>query len=350
MLKQWQKWIGVQTTPVVKVYQGFGHQQNMVVFGHVLSRSPRPQSYSRNNMIRNMLQLLRLFFIQPLPGARVQIQWENKVIEATTEYDGFFKLEWSSPASVPAGTHPVTVVYTDHQNNQVYRGEGSVVVPHITQVGIISDIDDTFLISHSSTIFKRLYTLFTLNARTRKAFEGVARHYQLLQYAQTQPDEPNPFFFVSSSEWNLYDYLQEFILVQQLPPGIFLLNQIKRWYELLKTGKTKHEGKFARVIRIMEAFPNQRFVLLGDNSQKDPVIYSSVARHFPDRVVAVYIRIVSPHKQEAAQALQKQLQMAGIPCCLFTHSETAIQHSVKIGLIAQDLKPEMAEVKRRQGK
>jgi phosphatidate phosphatase APP1 len=345
MLKWLQKWVGINTIPVIKVYQGFGHQQHMVVFGHVLARSPRPQSYARNNIIRNMLQLLRLFFVKPLPGAHVQLQWENKVIETSTEYDGFFKLEWASPSSVPAGTHRVTVAYIDQTNNQVYRGEGSVVVPHITQVGIISDIDDTFLISHSATIFRRLYTLFTLNARTRKAFEGVARHYQLLQFAQTQPDEPNPFFFVSSSEWNLYDYLQEFIQVQQLPPGIFLLNQIKRWYELFKTGKTKHEGKFARVIRIMEAFPNQRFVLLGDNSQKDPVIYSSVAKHFPTRVVAVYIRIVAPHKQAAAQALNQQLQAAGIPCCLFTHSETAIKHSVEIGLIPGDGKREPADVR-----
>jgi phosphatidate phosphatase APP1 len=333
MIKRLHKWLGIHTTPVVKVYQGFGHQHHMVVFGHVFAQSPLPQTYSRNHILRNMLQLLRLFFVKPLPGARVQLQWHTQVIEATTEYDGFFKLEWSSQQSVPAGTHNITVAYVNSPNNQVYRGLGSVVVPHITQLGIISDIDDTFLVSHSASIFKRLLTLFTLNAQTRKAFEGVVRHYKLLEYAQTKPNEPNPFFYVSSSEWNLYDYLQEFILVQQLPRGIFLLNQIKRWYQLLKTGKTKHEGKFARVIRIMEAFPNQRFILLGDNSQRDPDIYSSVARHFPQRVVAVYIRMVVPQKQEAASALQQQLNTTGIPCCLFTHSETAVNHSLKIGLI-----------------
>lgn len=328
------KWLRINNKVIVKVYQGYGHQQHLVVYGHVLARSPLPQTYSRNNIWRNMLQLLRLFWVKPLSQAKVQLQWEDKIIEATTEDDGFFVLIWASTASVPAGIYDVTVSCV---GEPVARGVGSVVVPHITQLAIISDIDDTFLISHSSTIFKRLYTLFTLNARTRKAFEGVANHYQLLQYAQTNPDEPNPFFYVSSSEWNLYDYLQEFIQVQQLPPGTFLLNQIKRWYQLLKTGKTKHQGKFARIVRVMEAFPNQRFILLGDNSQRDPEIYYSIATHFPDRIVAIYIRLVNAKKEMTAKQLLEPLEKKGIAVCLFAHSEDAIIHSTALGLMPAQL-------------
>ncbi len=323
--------LGINKKTIVKAYQGYGHEQHLVVFGHVFSRSPLPQQYTRNNILRNMLQLLRLFWIKPLPKAKVQLQWKEKLIEAITEDDGFFRLEWASPVSVPAGLHDITVTCVNDNNQPIAHGQSTIVVPHITQLAIISDIDDTFLISHSATIFKRLYTLFTLNARTRKAFEGVAKHYTLLQYAQTNAAEPNPFFYVSSSEWNLYDYLQEFIQVQQLPPGVFLLNQVKQWYQLLKTGKTKHSGKFARIVRIMEAFPNQQFILLGDNSQQDPEIYHSLMAHFPRRIVAVYIRMVNPEKQITAQKLLQQQEATGIPVCLFTHSETAIEHSKKLG-------------------
>ena len=123
---------------------------------------------------------------------------------------------------------------------------GHVYIPYNTQYGFISDIDDTFLISHSSNLRKRLFVLFTQNARTRKPFVGVVNHYQLLANSNTTPDAPNPFFFVSSSEWNLYDYILEFTIVNEIPKGIFLLNQLKRFNQLLKTGQNNHQAKFTR--------------------------------------------------------------------------------------------------------
>ena len=37
----------------------------------------------------------------------------------------------------------------------------------------------------------------------------MVKHYNMLASANTQKDVPNPFFYVSSSEWNLYYYLTE---------------------------------------------------------------------------------------------------------------------------------------------
>src|SRR5205814_145836 len=85
----------------------------------------------------------------------------------------------------------------------------------------------------------------------------------------TKSNKPNPFFYISSSEWNLYDFIVEFARKNEMPAGIYLLNQLKRFTQLLKTGQGKHSGKFTRIVRIMEAFPRLRFILLGDSSQQD---------------------------------------------------------------------------------
>ena len=83
----------------------------------------------------------------------------------------------------------------------------------------------------------------------------------------------------------------------------------------------------------MEAFPNQKFVLLGDSSQQDPVIYKSIVAHFPGRIHAVYIRDIYKKKSQSVQQILLTLEETGIPCCFFTHSAEAILHSKKIGLI-----------------
>ena len=118
-----------------------------------------------------------------------------------------------------------------------------------------------------------------------------------------------------------------------MPAGIYLLNQLKRFKQLLQTGQGKHSGKFTRIIRIMEAFPDMQFILMGDSSQQDPYIYASIVEHFPKQVYAVYIRDVYKKNTARAKEIMARIESAGIPCCFFTHSNDAILHSQKIGLI-----------------
>ena len=317
----------------VKVYHGYGHKHNLIVFGHVFSGKPFLRKKYSNKTLFNILHIIRLFFINPLPAVKIRLQWRNQSIHGTTAADGFFKFEWESDTDVPAGWHPVTVDLLNENGGISSTGEGKIFIPHITQYGFISDIDDTVLISHSSSTFKRLRVLFTKNPRTRKAFEDVVNHYQLLSQAHTEPDVPNPFFYVSSSEWNLYNDLDEFFNHNGLPKGAFLLNEIKQWHQLFKTGKTKHHGKLIRVARILDAFPKQRFVLLGDNSQSDPEIYAAVANKYPEKIAAIYIRNINKEKQLATEEMMTSVQNKNIPTCIFLDNEEAISHSKVIGLI-----------------
>jgi phosphatidate phosphatase APP1 len=235
--------------PSVKVYHGYGHTHDLIVYGHVFANKHLMRHSYTNNVLQNIIHLLRLFFVKPLPFVNVQLKWEKQLLHSKTEEDGFFKFEWKSDNEVSAGWHPVVVNFLDDSGSIMAKGEGKVYVPHSTQYAFISDIDDTVLISYSATIGKRLSVLFTKNPHTRRAFANVVKFYELLAIAHTTTKTPNPFFYVSSSEWNLYDDLNDFFNHSGLPEGTFLLNQIKRWFQLLKTGKTKHEGKLLRVLR-----------------------------------------------------------------------------------------------------
>ncbi|MGI8951594.1 MAG: App1 family protein [Chitinophagaceae bacterium] len=320
-------------TLTVKLYNGYGYAQKLIIFGHVLSLAPVERKRFSNFFLINLFSLLRLFIVKPVSGAMVQLRWEGDIYKTTTNTDGYFTLEWESKRKLEFGWREIEVELVTVNDKIITTGAGSIFIPHVTQYGFISDIDDTFLISHSSNLRKRLFVLFTNNARSRKPFEGVVKHYQLLAKAQTNEDEPNPFFYVSSSEWNLYDYLVEFTAVNALPRGVFLLSQLKLFSEIIKTGQNKHATKFARIVRLLETFPTQKFILLGDSSQHDAEIYTSIAEHFPGRIRAVYIRDVrKKNKQNVLHLLQK-LEEAGISCCLFEHSEEAINHSKNIGLI-----------------
>lgn len=328
-------WLGLTNELLIKVYHGYGHAAQIVIYGHVFRQSPLPRKHYGKSVLNNTWALLRLFMVKPFPKARLQMEWQGQQLTTETDESGFFKFEWKDQPPLEQGWHEVTVQMVNKDNVALTQSKGSIYIPYTTQYGFISDVDDTFLISHSSNLRKRLFVLFTQNARSRKPFEGVVKHYQLLTAGNTTPDAPNPFFYVSSSEWNLYDYLLEFTRVNELPRGIFLLNVLKQAAEIFKTGQNNHGTKFTRIVRIIEGFPAQRFVLLGDSSQHDPYIYESLVKHFPKQIHAVYIRdVYAKNKQNVAGVLQS-IEASGVPCCFFSHSSEAILHSKKIGLITE---------------
>jgi phosphatidate phosphatase APP1 len=326
-------WLGLTGRTVIKVYHGYGHADQLIIYGHVLRQSALPRKTYRKSVLNNTWALLRLFMVKPYPCVRLRTEWQGRILKTETDKDGFFKFEWKDEPPLQQGWHEMTVQMVNEKEEVLTEGKGSVYIPYATQYGFISDVDDTFLVSHSSNLRKRLFVLFTENARSRKPFEGVVKHYQLLSAGNTTPDAPNPFFYVSSSEWNLYDYLLEFTRVNELPQGVFLLNVLKRFSQLLKTGQNNHEGKFTRIVRIIENYPKQRFVLLGDSSQQDPYIYEAVVKHFPKQIHAVYIRDVYKKNQQKVKDVLVKIEGAGVPCCFFSKSADAILHSKKIGLI-----------------
>jgi phosphatidate phosphatase APP1 len=112
-----------------------------------------------------------------------------------------------------------------------------------------------------------------------------------------------------------------------MPEGVFLLNMMKNLGSFWKSGANHHDGKFIRVARILEEFPEQNYILMGDDSQKDPEIYNAIVHGFPGRVRCVYIRHRVKANLDRTRKFEALMKAAGTEVCYFTHSKTALQHS-----------------------
>jgi phosphatidate phosphatase APP1 len=329
-------WFRISTRPLVKVYRGYGNHEKFLVFGHVLKLSAYPRRKFRRGFMKNTFSMLRLFMVKLDTRATLKLEWDGISYETQTEDDGFYKFEIHTKNPLSPGWHQVKVDLVSPTSTPV-SFPGEFFIPYDYEYAFISDIDDTFLISHSSNLRKRLYVLLTKNARSRKPFEGVVNHYQLLAATGALENTTRAFFFVSSSEWNLYDYIVEFARNNKLPMGVYLLNQMKLFHQLWKTGQNNHATKFMRIARIIEAYPEQKFVLLGDDSQEDPNIYANIVKHFPGKIYAIYLRHVYKSSWHRLTGIVDTLNKSGVPCCYFKHSSEAILHSKEIGLIGKDL-------------
>lgn len=320
--------------PVIKVYNGYGNDKKIIVLGQVLKLSPYPRKTFRTNWIINVFSTLRLFMIIPFSHAKISIHWQGNVYFTKVEDDGFFRFEIFTESPSIRGWQKVSVKLEEEKYlSRQIEAEGEIYIPYPSQYAFISDIDDTFLISHSVKIRKKLYALFIKNAHSRKPFKGVVNHYNLLAQGGQVDGNNNPFFYVSGSEWNLYDLILEFSRSNDLPKGIFLLSAIKGITQFWKSGSNNLMTKFARIVRIIEAFPHLHFVLLGDDSQIDADIYTSVVKHFPGKIFAVYMRQVGKNRRKETETKIKEMECLSVNCCYFKHSAEAVIHSKMIGLV-----------------
>ena len=319
--------------PVLKLYRGYANEQELIVMGHVFKPTTKEDYDFQKRKFQNAKSVIRMFRIKTKPNADVYLNINGRTIHTRALDDGYFK--FCIPLLKEAGygwqDYQVSTPFGKHEVVE----KGSFIRPHEGDLGFISDIDDTFLISHTRNALKKLFILLFRNVNDRKIFDDVVPHYQALSRSgRNTKGEHNAFFYVSSSEWNLYRFIVQFTELHELLRAVLLLKDIKTsLMDFFITGRGDHNHKFEKIKHILEFYPNLSYTLLGDDSQDDPYLYESICKIFPVNVKAVYIRQTGKQKKPKSVAAMKNLEELGVQVCYFSNSSEAIAHSKKIGLI-----------------
>ncbi|MCL6217294.1 App1 family protein [Zunongwangia pacifica] len=318
----------------LKLYRGYANDQELVVFGH-LFKSWAPDKYRLDRKgIKHTSAIIHKFRIKPLSNYEIHLGFNGKEWKTKTMEDGYFRFTVPFEEKLESGWHPYEV-FAKMEGKFGIIEKGELLKPYDSQLGIISDIDDTFLISHSNSFFKKLYVMLSKNVNRRKVFEDVVDHYKALSKAgQDSEHASNSFFYVSSSEWNLYDFIVEFADMHDLPKAVIKLKKIKTGIsDFVKTGRGNHDHKFQKVKDIISFYPNLEYVLLGDDSQQDVHIYERICKTYPANVKSIYIRQTGKKQKEEVHQVLSNIESLNVSTCYFKDSQQAITHSKKLEII-----------------
>ncbi len=331
----------------IVAYRGYASESRALVHGRVLE-SPNVSAATANDSLwRNLINILKRVESDPVAGARVAVSAGGTEREIVADDEGFFR-EWIDLRSIsseePWREVDLRLVAPLREHQPDVRAKAPLRLPEASATfGVISDLDDTVIQSRISNFLQAVRTVMLGNARTRLPFPGVAAFYQALQRGG-DGSRHNPIFYVSSSPWNIYDIIADFMDLQNIPVGPILLRD---WdIELSALSPSRLRGHKEPLIReILDLYPGLPFVLIGDNSQKDPEIYRSILDNYPGRILAIYIRNVEDHPERSAsvKALAEEVLSAGSTLVLADDSFAAATHAAEHGWITRESLPSVRQ-------
>ncbi len=228
----------------------------------------------------------RNFITTPSVFARVTVTAGAAAVTTSADRSGYVDVELTGHGLEP-GWRGAEVVTADGAR---VHADVRIMSPG-ARVGIVSDVDDTVLVTH---LPRPLVAAWNTFVRVEMAREPVAGMAELATSVLSRfPDAP--VFYLSTGAWNVAPALVRFLRRNGFPAGPLLLTDWgptnTGWF---RSGRAHKQRSLARLHR---EFPDVEWILVGDDGQHDPAIYREFARRWPDAVRAIAIRTLTTAEQ-----------------------------------------------------
>ncbi|MDO5034818.1 MAG: DUF2183 domain-containing protein [Actinomycetaceae bacterium] len=168
------------------------------------------------------------------------------------------------------------------------------IVSESETVGLVSDVDDTVMVSWLPRPMVAAKNAFFTYVSSRQAVPGMAFLLNTLS-RRSRSEGPAPLVYLSTGAWNVAPSLRRFLARSGFPTGTPLMTD----WGPSQTGwfRSGQEHKRSQLRLLAEMFPWVKWVLVGDDGQHDPSIYTDFAREYPQNVAGIFIRTLTTREQ-----------------------------------------------------
>ncbi len=267
----------------IDLYPGYGTTDTLYVEGRVVERTEPAAAFTDADAARdNFTRTTSGFLIDEVEGREVSLSVAGGgEARAVSDDDGYVAAALDAPAT------PGWTEIAARGADLSATGE-ALVVASDSVIGIVSDIDDTVMITEVGDLWRMLGNTLFLNPLQREAVPGVAALYACVLARNSTPAAA-PMFYLSSSPDQLDGYLRAFLEANDLPRGALITRRI----DFDGEGDPLRDAvayKSAEIETLFARVPDVPFVLVGDDGEHDPAVYALMRERHPERVAAIWIR------------------------------------------------------------
>ena len=276
------------------------------VSGNLIKGSRVPQNGT--SKLSHFIFVVRSYFRKPVRETKIKARLGDKEFEFETNSKGHF-------SRIVDADLPVNFQFFQNEKPLPSTQDYPVLFPNsLAGYEVISDLDDTVLVSHTASALKRISNILFLAPKKKKTILYTFRLLQCFKEIRFR------VHYLSKSESNLYQVLADFIDYHKLPKGALLLSPHLKWNQLLKPNKGK-DYKLKHLKELLQYLPSKKFILLGDDTQRDMEVYTQVINQFKDRIRLVFIRQTRINRTEEQSRMWQKLKITGVEAYYFDDQE-----------------------------
>lgn len=291
MLGQWRRGKSSAAPDAVVLYYAYGSGREAILEGRVIDHQIVRVAHALDSRAVNLQRTLRLLFNKERGDFPVVATLGGRRWEVRTDAEGYFRIDLRELDLVP-GWHAVQV-----SAGAALATIPLLLVPRENTFGVISDFDDTLMVTEVNRFRRMLANTFLRNPLQRRVVHGMPGLYGALAARNPMP-KAAPMFYVSASPRQLHMPLQAVLDHHAFPSGVLVTKRV--------TNDSTREPildqmryKVTRIEEIFARIPHATFTLIGDDGEHDPEIFQQLRKEHPHRIAEIWIRRVHPDPRRA---------------------------------------------------
>ncbi|AMV34055.1 hypothetical protein VN12_18135 [Pirellula sp. SH-Sr6A] len=303
-----------------------------------------PASFSKRLLLKGLVRALDIskdvvdgqifgervdgFLACPISGVRVQLALggQHYVLRRKSKGSGLFNCKLDLPARQLSGLRS----YGDSFPSSSYEQLDAPIPSPLMEasnalkgcpiflaedqgVSVVTDIDDTIKMTEVNYRRRMLQRTF---AEPFESIEGMAETYHRWF------EQGALFHYVSSSPWQIYRPISQFLSQSGFPQGSMHLKWFRLRDEIFKRWQIIRRKSKGGVIRsLLKRMPNRTFIFVGDSGERDPEIYAKLAAKFPKQVARICIRQIeaNPLDGKRLEGIYRRHGLT-VPIQVFAHA------------------------------
>jgi len=278
--------IAVQGKDNIEVYYAYGNAHQIVIQGRMEKEKTFKRVKEDDNWFRNLWRRVRQVEGDEIESQTIFALVNHEKFETKGDDEGYFEFNITTRKALKTGYDKVAL--NIEGNSNVHETE-VMVIDSEALVGIISDFDDTIIISDVTNKIKLGYNTVFKNYKQRTVVPTMLERFQKI-LTQNPKDVPSTLFILSGSPQQLFIAVGNFLAFHHFPKHTLILKKVHGNHKDPLIDQFAY--KTQKIEQLIRLYPNMKWIMFGDSGEKDAQVYKAIQEKYPHKVMRYYIRNV----------------------------------------------------------